>query len=363
MATFAFATGDRAGAESFSVQCNSRTGTWYVAGSYNPGSVSDIPCDEAKPGWAFKWGSNGEIQFLYDGDRVVTPYERGGVIRSTVRPVAEQGNTRPPVNQPLADGTNHAAFTFQAGPNNRAVRGSDGNCYREQRIGGQWRRSGSYGADAAACRRASWNAHYRAEGEPLLNPASGTFQGGQPPPRDSRGRVVTPTRLVSNLNQSTSGWATWRSGRRYAQQFRTGSLPQGNREWILTAVEFWVRDQSASDTSTPTFTVSIRDVSSGVPGSTVLGTLDPPDEFGGGVRTLTAGDGIRLSANTNYFILVEVTTEASGIGQWATPSDDEDSGASPGWSIHDAYSYTNSSGNWVHSTTRAYKIAVTGYAR
>ena len=365
VAAFAFPTGDRVGAETYSVECSS-SGYWYVAGAANPGMVSNVPCDESQPGWIFDWDNPGHIKFVYDGDRVVTPYSNEGsnVVRTAVREVQEQGNTRPPVNQPVADGTNHEAFTFQADPSNRAVRGADGNCYREARIGGQWRRSGAYGSDAAACRKASWNAHYRSQGLPLVDPAGGTFPAGQPPARDSLGRIVTPSRLVSNLSQSTSGWATWRTGWSYAQQFTTGSLAPGLNDWVVTAVELLVSDRSSSDTGTPTFTVTIREPSGGAPGSTVVGSLDVPEEFAAGVRTVTAsGDPITLSANTDYFVVVEVTAQGGEIGLWATPSGAEDAGASPGWSISDAYSYTNAGGAWLQNSSRAFKIAVNGYAR
>ena len=367
VAAFAFPTGDRAGAETYSVEC-SASGYWYVAGAANPGMVSDVPCDESKPGWIFDWDAprDGTIKFVYDGDRVATPYETAsGEVRTAVREVHEQGNTRPPVNEPVADGADHEAFTFEADPSNRAVRGADGNCYREARIGGQWRRSGAYGSDAAACRKASWNAHYRSQGLPLVDPAGGTFPAGQPPARDSLGRIVTPSRLVSNLSQSTSGWATWRTGWSYAQQFTTGSLAPGLNDWVVTAVELLVSDRSSSDTGTPTFTVTIREPSGGAPGSTVVGSLDVPEEFAAGVRTVTAsGDPITLSANTDYFVVVEVTAHGGEIGLWATPSDTEDAGASPGWSIGDVYSYTNAGGAWLqNSSGRAFKIAVNGYAR
>ena len=180
MAAFAFTTGDRAAAES--VVCSD--GQWVVSGvgSYNPGANSGIPCDESKPGWVFDWNNPGHIKWVYDGDRVVTPYttEGSSVVRTAIREVQEQGNTRPPVNQPRATG--ESAYLYQADANNRAVRGADGQCYREQRIRGQWRRSGAYGATAEACRRASWNAIYRSARLGTLNPISGAFPDGLPEP-------------------------------------------------------------------------------------------------------------------------------------------------------------------------------------
>ena len=157
---------------------------WYVSDGYFRNWMSDIPCDEAKPGWVFDWNNFGEVLFLYDGDHAPTPVLKpdGTQIGTTVRKVHEQGTKRPPVNQPLAVGTNPVPFTYNADANNRAVRGADGNCYREQKLtNGKWKRSGSYGSSDEACRRASWNAYYRSQRGTLLNPVSGTFPGGTPP--------------------------------------------------------------------------------------------------------------------------------------------------------------------------------------
>lgn len=178
LAASAFMTGDRAAAES--VVCSE--GQWVAAGrTSNSGALSGIPCDEPKPGWIFDWGSPtpGHIRFVYDGDRVVAPYMVGGVVRTTIRQV-QQGIMRPSVNQPVA--SEDSAYLYQAGRDNRAVRGDDGQCYREQRIRGQWRRSGAYGSDAEACRKASWNAYRRSQGLPLINPhGDEAFPSGTPP--------------------------------------------------------------------------------------------------------------------------------------------------------------------------------------
>ncbi len=167
-----------------SVRC-SDAGYWY-AGIYagNPGGRSRIACDMSKPGWIFEWNRPGYIQWVYDGDRVVTAYTNPGsdVIRTAVREVQEQGNIRPPVNQPVANGTHFAAFTYIADASNRAVRGADGMYYRERRISGRWQRSISYGSDMEARRKASWNTHYRWRNRPLVDPAGGTFPSGSPPP-------------------------------------------------------------------------------------------------------------------------------------------------------------------------------------
>ena len=186
LAAFAFSTTDRASAQdatwTWSIDCHPESYVWYVTDGSFRVTKSDIPCDEPKPGWTFDWNNLGDILFLYDGDRTTVPVTRadGTVTGTTVREVNEQGNTPPPVNQPLDEGAT-TAYTYNADANNRAVRGDDGNCYREQRVGGRWKRSGSYGNFTNSCRNASWNAYYRSQGEPLINPASGTFPWWNPP--------------------------------------------------------------------------------------------------------------------------------------------------------------------------------------
>ena len=150
-----------------SVRC-SDGGFWYAHGdmSGNPGARSRIACDMSKPGWIFVRNGRGRIKFVYDGDPGIQA----------------QGNIRPPVNQPVADGTHFAAFTYIADASNRAVRGADGSYYRERRISGRWQRSISYGSDMEARRKASWNTHYRWRNLPVIDPVGGTFPSGSPPP-------------------------------------------------------------------------------------------------------------------------------------------------------------------------------------
>ena len=175
---------------------------------------------------------------------------------------------------------------------------------------------------------------------------------------------ATPSRLVSNLNQSTAGFAVWRTGWSYAQEFTTGSLAEGYEDWVVSGVELFITDQNGGDQGTPTTRVSIREASGGAPGDTVAGSLEPPEGLGAGIRTVTAsGDRVRLQAETSYFVVVEVTAEGGGLGLWATPSDGEDDGASEGWSIGDVYSYQRPGESWLQNCCNSFKVAVTGYAR
>ena len=175
LAAFAFSTEARA--ETYGITCNS--GYWFVTNMYGFGYADrSIPCDEPKPGWIFDSDGPNHIRWVYDGDRVGTPYTNPGsnVVRTAVREVQEQGNTRPRVNQPVGS----VFYTVPGSSNHRVVRGTDGDCYREQRIRGQWERSNSFGSDDEACRKASWNAYYRSQGLPLLDPVDGTFPSGSP---------------------------------------------------------------------------------------------------------------------------------------------------------------------------------------
>ena len=194
----------------YSIQC-SDYGYWYVEGdiSGNPGARSSIACDMAKPGWIFEWNRPGYIKWVYRGDRVVTPYTNPGsdVIRTRLAPI-QGGNARPPVNQPLADGTHYDAFTYNADANNRAVRGADGQCYRERRVSGRWQRSTAYRTDPnnylEACHRASWNAHNRWRNLPLVYPASITLFpiGPGPVPPVFQSAVVDETTLTMTFDEN-----------------------------------------------------------------------------------------------------------------------------------------------------------------
>ena len=143
-------------------------GYWTISNVYPTFAFGDrwIACDMAKPAWSYDTRPGvqlGKTRWLYDG----TP----GFISTT--------NLPPPVDQP------HEAVTHLVPdhPDHRAVRGDDGQCYREEHSGGKWHRSVSYGSGTAACRNAAWNAHYRSQFPRLgmVDPDDGTFPSGAPP--------------------------------------------------------------------------------------------------------------------------------------------------------------------------------------
>ena len=116
--------------------------------------ISPIPCDMAKPAWNFGEGGDGSIVWLYS-----------------------EANPAPPVNQPVES----VVYTIPGRPDHRAVRDAQGDCYREERVNGQWQRSTSYGSNEESCRQASWNAYNRAMGLLMVNPDGGTFPSGPAP--------------------------------------------------------------------------------------------------------------------------------------------------------------------------------------
>ena len=161
--------------------------------------------------------------------------------------------------------------------------------------------------------------------------------------------------LVSNMNQTTSGSAN-PTLQDQAQAFTTGTNSFG---YTLESVQ--TRYSVGGSTIFPTHTVSIWTESSNSPGSS-LGTLTNPDPVVNGVNTYTATDGISLSANTTYFIVMDNSPNAGDGGSiFLTASDSEDSGAASGWSIGDGGVYRDhdSTGSWETSDD-SLKIRIRG---
>ena len=150
--------------------------------------------------------------------------------------------------------------------------------------------------------------------------------------------------LVRNTGQGVTNEFGFLGGD-LAQPFSTGGQAGGYR---LTSAEIWFRYAGDSAVS---YRVSIVNAATGGgPGSTTLGTLENPAALVGGRNTFTAaGEGIQLAASTTYFVVFDRLSGGSnwsGYGADVTPSDDEDPGATQGWSIGDAY-YSRSGSAWT----------------
>ena len=126
------------------------------------------------------------------------------------------------------------------------------------------------------------------------------------------------------------------------QAFTTGSSAAGYK---LTRVD--LRMKGGSGTA-PTYNVTIRSDSSGVPG-TSLGTLTNPSISWpttlGPTRHDAPAGGITLAANTTYWVVSDITAHPStSQTDWrrgATLSGDEDADPWAGWSIADTLQFRN----------------------
>ena len=134
-----------------------------------------VGADEPAPAVAGDLGS-GRYIAVYDGDRVSTAYcvdaSGGSTLAGCPDPAAgTKARSEPRLVRnapaPPLSGQPVDAVVYTASVDHRAVRGTDGQCYREFWSGDTWRRSGAYGATDEACRRAAWNAYDRNRRAPM----------------------------------------------------------------------------------------------------------------------------------------------------------------------------------------------------
>jgi len=155
---------------------------------------------------------------------------------------------------------------------------------------------------------------------------------------------------VSNTGQTSV--ASRSLANNLAQAFTTGDHAKG---YTLTALGWRL---SSVGTAEPSHTVKICPQSGTEPSTSCLGTLENPLSLTVGTNRFTAaGGGIRLDANTTYFMVHELVT--AGTGSYAaarTNSDDEDSGAASGWSIGNDF-LVDVSGTW-HPLTSPLQIYI-----
>ena len=166
--------------------------------------------------------------------------------------------------------------------------------------------------------------------------------------------------FVANLGQADG--FNQALGNDYAVAFTTGSNAAG---YSLRSVdvEFGIIHSSFSSSD---LTASIHTESSGSPGSS-LGTLTNPASFpvSSSDQTLTfTSTGIDLSANTTYFLVLDLSRNLATSGIRATNSNNEDSGALAGWSIGNGLVYRAHAmtGAWFTNTPTP-KISLDGVVK
>ena len=175
----------------------------------------------------------------------------------------------------------------------------------------------------------------------------------------------TSITLVSNNGKTFTGQSSSFT-HDAATSFTTGASGEG---YTLTGLTLYMRKSTATFTESYTVTVNAND--SGRPG-TILATLSTTDSIP--VSTTTHGalrfSGIvNLAANSTYWVVLDAnsfldsrTTRISG-----TASDDEDSGALPGWSIGDVQLRRISDqitvDGWGSEVTAALRMNLRGYGK
>ena len=177
----------------------------------------------------------------------------------------------------------------------------------------------------------------------------------------------TSATLVSNNGRTFIGSA--HSGdltRDRATSFTTGASRDG---YTLTGLTLYMRKNVG--TINPSYTVTVNADDPGRPG-TILGTLSTTESIP--VSTTTYGavrfsGTVNLAANSTYWVVLDTDsfldsrfTRISG-----TRSDNEDSGAFPGWSIGDTQlrriSDRNTVDDWGDEITDALRMNLRGYGR
>lgn len=344
--------GGRAGAETHGAACLNGYWVHTVDGDLSgyPGSRSGIPCDEAKPAWLFSIHNPGNIVWVYDGDRVPTPYTNPGsdVVHLATREIQPQGNLRPPVNQPVQE----SSYIFIADANNRAVRGEDGDCYREQRVNGQWKRSASYGSDNQSCLKARWNAYFRSQDRSLIGadrPADRSLLPVGLPPDHAT--------LVDNILHPAQTTGFGGTARDHAQAFTTGDSRNG---YNITEVRLFFEITSPAGVS-PTTAVEIWSSSQGGRPGSRLATLSSPSALVQGFNSFS-GSGIRLQPGTTYFVVLDWAPDGSSGPRFIQTVSDEEVGAS-GWSLSDGSLYREQGETAWSDNSDAYRVTVRGMPR
>ena len=169
-----------------------------------------------------------------------------------------------------------------------------------------------------------------------------------------RQTVSTSITLVKNTGQ-TSGTVGNLGSHDQAQAFTTGDNSAG---YTLTSVVVVFQVVATASTN---YVVSIRNDSSGAPGTSV-GALMGPASLTTRSTFTASGSGLTLSANTTYFFMIDSSASAENKTQ-NTTSDNEDTGAQSGWSIANGtlYRARATTGAWT-AFGESKKIEIKGTA-
>ena len=176
------------------------------------------------------------------------------------------------------------------------------------------------GETSKTCTVSPTDAGKRIKVKALFDDDTGNAQG----PVKSDATVVVPTPipgrgdvLVSNIGQtgSTSGSL---GNLHHAQQFTTGSDTAG---YALTTVEVHFTGAPNS--------VSVK-VATGLDSGTVA-ALSNPQSLAAGANTFVAFRGVKLAADTSYYVMVEARSGSVSL----TASNSEDSSSQSGGSVTD----------------------------
>ena len=146
--------------------------------------------------------------------------------------------------------------------------------------------------------------------------------------------------LISNIGQQAYNDTLGNLITDYAQAFTTGSHKQG---YTVSGVDMVLQKNDLNDLfrkRNPRLTVTIREESSGIPG-TIVGTLNLPASSPTFTsdRTFTfmaPAKGIQLSPSTTYFVVIDIDASRSTntkAGLRILRSDDENAGGAAGFSI------------------------------
>lgn len=172
----------------------------------------------------------------------------------------------------------------------------------------------------------------------------------------------TPTShtLIKNTDQTNSFALAFNED--FALPFSTGTNTNGYK---LTSVAVVASFSAPTQTMATTFSVSIRTGSGTSVGSSV-GSLSG-STLTAGTNTFSSSSGIDLNANTDYFVVIDISFVGNRSPALATTaSNNEDSGGEAGWSIGNRITVRNTPAGspWkTPGTTNVVEMHIKGYVK